>query len=124
MAKYRRGRINEEMVKELAVILREVKDPRVAEAFVSVTAADVTPDLKFAKIYFSVMGGDKKEVKKGLKNAAGYIRKRLAETLNLRQTPELSFVEDESIEYGARINSILNKIEFAEITDEETADDE
>ncbi len=124
MAKYRRGRINEEMVKELSSILREVKDPRVSGSFVSVTAADVTPDLKFAKIYFSVMGGDKNEVKKGLKSASGYIRKRIAETLNLRQTPELSFVEDESIEYGARINSLLNKIEFTDITEDEGEDDE
>ncbi|MBQ2766132.1 MAG: 30S ribosome-binding factor RbfA [Clostridia bacterium] len=124
MAKYRRGRINEEMVKELSSILREIKDPRVTDAFVSVTAADVTPDLKFAKIYFSVMSGDKNEVKKGLKSASGYIRKRLAETLNLRQTPELSFVADDSIEYGAHINSLLNKIEFTDITDDEAQDDE
>ena len=124
MAKYRRGRINEEMVKELSSILREVKDPRVSGSFVSVTAADVTPDLKFAKIYFSVMGGDKSEVQKGLKSASGYIRKRIAETLNLRQTPELSFAPDESIEYGARINSLLNKIEFTDITEDEAEDDE
>ena len=123
MAKYRRGRINEEMVKELASILREIKDPRVSGAFVSVTAADVTPDLKFAKIYFSVMGGDKAEVKKGLKSASPYIRKRIAETLNLRQTPELSFVEDDSIEYGARINSLLNKIEFTDIIENGEEDD-
>lgn len=124
MAKYRRGRINEEMVKELSSILREIKDPRVSGAFVSVTAADVTPDLKFAKIYFSVMGGDKADVKKGLKSASGYIRKRIAETLNLRQTPELSFVEDDSIEYGAHINSLLNKIEFTDIIENEAEDDE
>ncbi len=124
MAKYRRGRINEEMVKELSSILREIKDPRVTDAFVSVTAADVTPDLKFAKIYFSVMSGDKNEVKKGLKSASGYIRKRLAETLNLRQTPELSFVADDSIEYGAHINSLLNKIEFTDIIEDEAQDDE
>lgn len=124
MAKYRRGRINEEMVKELSSILREIKDPRVSGAFVSVTSADVTPDLKFAKIYFSVMGGDKADVKKGLKSASGYIRKRIAETLNLRQTPELSFVEDDSIEYGAHINSLLNKIEFTDIIENEAEDDE
>ena len=124
MAKYRRGRINEEMVKELAVILREIKDPRVSEAFVSVTAADVTPDLKFAKIFYSVMGGDAKEVGKGLKSASGYIRKRIAETLNLRQTPELTFVTDDSIAYGAHINELLNKIEFTEFPEEEDADNE
>ncbi len=124
MAKYRRGRINEEMVKELSTILREIKDPRVSDAFVSVTAADVTPDLKFAKIYYSVMSGDSKEVGKGLKSASGYIRKRIAETLNLRQTPELTFVTDDSIAYGAHINSLLNKIEFTDIIDNGDEDDE
>ncbi len=124
MAKYRRGRINEEMVKELAVILREIKDPRVSEAFVSVTAADVTPDLKFAKIFYSVMSGDAKEVGKGLKSASGYIRKRIAETLNLRQTPELTFVTDDSIAYGAHINELLNKIEFTDFPEDEDADGE
>ena len=124
MARYRRGRINEEMVKELSVILREIKDPRVSDAFVSVTAADVTPDLKFAKVYYSAMSGDKKEVKKGLTSASGYIRKRLAETLNLRMTPELSFIADDSIEYGAHINELLNKIEFTELPAQEETDDE
>ena len=124
MAKYRRGRINEEVVKELSNILREVKDPRVSEAFISVTAADVATDMKTARVYFSVMSGDKAEVKKGLKSAHGYIRKRLAETLNLRQTPELTFVPDDSIEYGAHINSLLNKIEFTDIIENEAEDDE
>ena len=111
MPSYRRGRINEEMAKELAVILRDIKDPRVSDAFVSVTSVDVTPDLKFAKIYYSAMSGDKKELKKGLVSASGFIRKRLAETLNLRQTPELTFLADDSIEYGAHINSLLHKVE-------------
>ena len=124
MAKYRRGRINEETVKELSSIIREVKDPRVSGAFISITAAEVATDMKTARVYFSVMSGDKKEVLKGLKSAHGYIRKRLAETLNLRQTPELTFVPDDSIEYGAHINSLLNKIEFAPITEDGEADDE
>lgn len=124
MAKYRRGRVNEETVKEISNILREVKDPRVAEAFISITAAEVATDMKTARVYFSVMSGDKKEVLKGLKSAHGYIRKRLAETLNLRQTPELTFVPDDSIEYGAHINSLLNKIEFAPIPEDEEQDDE
>ncbi len=111
MPSYRRGRINEEMAKELAAILRDIKDPRVSDAFVSVTSVDVTPDLKFAKIYYSAMSGDKKELKKGLVSASGFIRKRLAETLNLRQTPELTFLADDSIEYGAHINSLLHKVE-------------
>ena len=123
MAKYRRGRVNEEVVKELSSILREVKDPRVSDAFISVTAADVATDMKTAKIYFSALSGDKAEVKKGLKSASGYIRKRLAETLNLRQTPELFFISDDSIEYGAHINSLLNKIEFTDVLDEGNGDE-
>ena len=113
MGKYRRGRINEEMQKELTVILRKVKDPRVNDAFISITAADCTPDLKYAKVYYSAMGGDKKEIAKGLKAAAGFIRRELASSLKLRMTPELTFVEDSSVEYGARIASILNKLEIS-----------
>ena len=123
MAKYRRDRINVEMVRELAAILREIKDPRVTDNFVSITAADVTPDLKFAKVYFSAMTGDKREIRRGLMSASGFIRKRLAETLNLRQTPELAFVADDSIEYGAHINELLSKIEFAEFPEEESDDE-
>ena len=123
MAKYRRDRINVEMVRELAAILREIKDPRVTDNFVSITAADVTPDLKFAKVYFSAMTGDKREIRHGLMSASGFIRKRLAETLNLRQTPELAFIADDSIEYGAHINELLNKIEFTELPEEETDDE-
>ena len=74
MAQYRRGRINDEMQKTLAEILREVKDPRVSEAFISITGVDVTPDLKFAKVYYSAMRGDKKEVYLGLKSCSGFIR--------------------------------------------------
>ena len=120
MANYRRGRINDEMQKELAQVLRQVKDPRVSEAFISVTAVDVTPDLKFAKVYYSAMTGDKKEIAKGLKSSAGYIRRQLAQNLNLRMTPELTFYEDHSIAHGAHISKLLNSIEFAP----ETEDDE
>lgn len=119
MAKYRRGRINDEVQKELAMILREVKDPRLADAFISITAAEVTPDLKFAKIYYSAMQGDKKEIAKGLKSSAGYIRRQLAQRLNLRMTPELTFCEDHSIAHGAHISKLLNEIEFAPETEDE-----
>ena len=94
------------------MILRRVKDPRVSEAFISVTSADCTPDLKYAKIYYSVMGGDKKEVAKGLKVATGFIRRELARSLNLRITPELTFVADDSVAYGAHIASILNTLDI------------
>ena len=117
MANYRRGRINDEMQKELAMALREVKDPRVSQAFISITAVDVTPDLKFAKVYYSAMTGDKKEIAKGLKSSAGFIRRIIAQRMNLRMTPELSFFEDHSIEHGAHISKILNGIEISEPDD-------
>ena len=122
MANYRRGRINEEMQREVAKILREVKDPRVAKAFISVTGAEVTPDLKFAKIYYSAYNADKKEVKAGLRAASGFIRGQISKNLNLRITPELTFVEDGSIEYGAKISKILEGITFTD--DEENGEEE
>lgn len=114
MAKYRQSRINDEMQKELMSILRRVKDPRVQDAFVSVTAVDCTADLKYAKIYYSALRGDEKELAKGLKNAVGFIRRELAHSLNLRITPELTFLRDSSITYGAHISSILNKLDISE----------
>ena len=122
MANYRRGRINDEMQKELSYILREVKDPRVKDAFISITAVEATGDLKFAKVYYSAMMGDKKEVAKGLKSSAGYIRRELARRLNLRMTPELSFYEDHSIEHGAHISKLLNGLEISEEEDDDNAD--
>lgn len=116
MAKYRRDRINDEMRREMMDILRKVKDPRVQDAFVSVTAVDCTADLKYAKIYYSALRGDEKELVKGLKAATGFIRRELAAGLNLRITPELTFVRDSSITYGAHISSILNTLD---ISDEE-----
>ena len=125
MANYRRGRINDEMQKVLAEILREVKDPRVKDAFISITGADVTPDLKFAKVYYSAMRGDKKEVYLGLKSSAGFIRRQVAQRMNLRATPEFTFVEDQSIAYGAHISSLLNGLNItpAEEEDTENADE-
>ena len=122
MAKYRQGRINDEMQKEIAEILREVKDPRVSGAFISVIGVDATPDLKFAKVYYSVLTGDKKEISKGLRSSAGYIRAQLAKRMNLRMTPELSFYEDHSIEHGAHISKLLAGIEISEPDEEETED--
>ncbi len=121
MANYRKGRINDEVKKELSLIIRELKDPRINEAFVSVTAVEVSGDLKFAKVYYSAMMGDKKEVAKGLKSSAGFIRREVARRLNLRMTPEFSFYEDHSIEHGAHISKILNEIEIT--PDEEDDDD-
>ena len=110
MAKYRQGRLNEAVANELSIALAEVRDPRVNGAIVSITRAEVAPDLKNAKIYFSTMD-DSKEVAEGLKKASGVLRRHLAVTLNLRLTPELHFVHDQSLEHGSRIASLLKKIE-------------
>lgn len=122
MAKYRRGRINDEMQRTLSEVLRTVKDPRVSNAFISVTACEVTGDLKSARVYYSAMQGDPKDVAKGLKSSAGYIRGQVARIMNLRQTPEFTFVVDDSIKYGAHISEVLSKITYAE-SDEETPAD-
>lgn len=117
MAKYRQGKINDAVMQALSESVREIKDPRVSSCMVTITAAEVTPDLKFAKIYFSSILGDKSEVKRGLISAAGFLRRSLSQKLNLRITPELSFHEDKSIEHGAKIAKILNSIEITPDTD-------
>jgi len=124
MANYRRGRINDEVKKELALILREVKDPRISGAFISVTAVEVSGDLKFAKVYYSAMTGDKKEIAAGLKSSAGFIRREIARRLNLRMTPEFTFYEDHSIEHGAHISKLLNGIEITPESDEDENGDD
>ena len=111
MASNRIGRINEEIQRELATLIRTVKDPRV-HGLVSITAVETTPDLRFSKIYVSVLDkSDVKEVGKGLKSAAGYLRRGLGSALKLRYTPELQFVEDDSIGQGAHILSMLRNPE-------------
>ena len=122
MAKYRQGRINEEIQREMTSILRRVKDPRVSDAFISVTAADCTADLKYAKIYYSALSGDKKAIAPGLRAANGFIRRELARSLNLRITPELTFIRDTSLAHGAHIASLLHQI--GEISPAEDAEDE
>ena len=119
MAKYRRDRINDAVKQEMAQILRDVKDPRLTGSLVSITAADVSPDLKFAKIYFSVLGEDKSEVLKALKSAAGFFRSELATRINLRITPQLTFEYDGSMEYGANISSILKSLDIKPIEEDE-----
>ena len=112
MANYRIGRVNEEITKALSEILRTVKDPRVSGAFVSITGVDCSADLKNAKVFYSVMGEKRKgDTKKGLENASGYIRTQLAKMLNLRVTPELRFITDESMKYGAHISSLMKQVE-------------
>ena len=115
MPKYRRNRINESVTEEVSAILREVKDPRVAGAMLTITGSDVTADLKFAKIFYSVYGEfteeEEKELKKGLRSVSYFIRSQLAQRLNLRITPELSFVRDNGVKHGADIAAILKTLE-------------
>ena len=98
MASNRIGRINEEIQRELAALIRSVKDPRV-KGLISITAVNTTPDLRYAKIFVSVLDkSDVSEVVRGLKSASGYLRRELGSALKLRYTPELLFEEDNSID--------------------------
>ena len=107
----RLGRIDEEYKKELSQIIGyELKNPNVT-GMISVTKVKVTNDLKFAKVYVSILNSKNiKDTLAGLKKSSGYIRSELAKRVNLRNTPELIFELDDSIEYGAKIDSILKEI--------------
>ncbi len=118
MAKYRRGRINDAVAEELAIALGDVREPKVINNFISITRADVAPDLKYATVYFSCIG-DAKEAAEGLKKCTGMLRHHLAVTLNLRITPELNFVKDGSIEHGAKIAKLLEEIKSSEEKEDE-----
>ena len=111
MASNRIGRINEEIQRELSSLIRTVKDPRV-HGLVSITAVDTTPDLRYAKIFVSVLDkSDVKEVVKGLRSAGGYLRRELGRSLQLRYTPELTFVADDAIAEGAHILELIEKLD-------------
>ena len=113
MASNRIGRINEEIQRELADQIRRLKDPRVSGVgMVSIIRVDTTGDLRYARIYVSCLNKDQeKDVMKGLKSAAGYLRRELGHALQLRYTPELQFIADDSIQYGAHILEVLRKVE-------------
>ncbi len=107
----RMTRISDEVKREVANVIRmELKDPRV-QSMTTVTKATVTNDLKHAKIFVSILGNekDKEKVLEGLKNASGYIRRQLATKINLRNTPELKFVIDDSLETSFRINKLIEE---------------
>lgn len=111
MAGYRRGRVNEAVTNEVSQIMREVKDPRLDGLMLTVTGADVTPDLKQAKIYYSVMGEyEAKELSRALKSVSPFVRSQLARRLNMRNTPEITFVFDESVGRGAHINELIRAV--------------
>jgi len=104
-------RINQEVQRELASIIRELKDPRIA-LMTTVTDCVVATDLKTCKAYISVLGDEQaeKDTMEGLKSAEGFIRRSLAQTLNLRHTPELTFIADHSIAYGVRMTKKLEEV--------------
>jgi ribosome-binding factor A len=122
------NRINGEVLRGLSEIIREVKDPRVSP-FTSVTEVFVSPDLKTCKAYISVLGGDKEreDTLKGLNSAKGFIRRELARIVNLRNTPELEFIMDGSIEYGVdmsrKIDDVMKHDEESRLKRGETEDE-
>ena len=105
-------RVNAEVMRELGNIIRGgIKDPRISP-LTSVVAVEVTPDLKFCKAYISVLGDEKAKMDtiKGLKSAEGYIRRQLASSINLRNTPQITFVIDQSIEYGVNMSKKIDDV--------------
>ena len=112
MASNRIGRINEELQKELANLIRNLKDPRVQDTMISVTRVEATPDLRWAKVYVSFLQDERaNDALKGLKSASGYLRRELGSALNLRYTPELNWALDDSITYGAKMMKLINSLE-------------
>ena len=106
-------RINEDIQRELSVLLRNIKDPRVNQGLISITAVETSGDLGQAKVYLSVYDlQSKKEFMKGLKSASGHLRYELGRALSLRHTPQLQFELDKSLERGASIATILNNLEI------------
>ena len=122
MASNRIGRINEEIQKELANLIRNLKDPRVQDTMISVTHVETTPDLRYAKVYVSFLQEDRAEgALKGLKSAGGYLRRELGHALQLRYTPELVWALDDSITYGAKMMKLINSLEVKNDGDDEQA---
>ena len=112
MASNRIGRINEEIQKELASLIRNLKDPRVQDTMISITHVETTPDLRYAKVYVSFLQEDRAaDALKGLKSAGGYLRRELGRALQLRYTPELVWTLDDSITYGAKMMRLINSLE-------------
>lgn len=114
------ARTNDDIQLVMSKLLREIKDPRVNQGMISVTRVETTGDMRYSKIWLSVMGmHNEKDFKKGLKSASGWLRRELGNSLKLRNTPELSFEIDHSIEYGAHINELINSLDIRDDEDEE-----
>ena len=119
MSQLRIGRINEEIQKELSQLIRTLKDPRVQDAMISITAVETTGDLRYAKVFVSVLQKDRsRDVLKGLKSAGGFLRREIGRTLQLRYTPELVFELDDSITKGADMFALLKSLHIEDDSDE------
>ena len=116
MASNRIDRINEEIQRELSALIRRLKDPRVSQSgMVSIIRVDTTGDLRYSRIYVSALNKSlEKDVLKGLKSASGFLRRELGHALQLRYTPELQFIADDSIQQGAHILEVLRQVERAD----------
>ncbi len=113
MSSNRLGRTNDDIQRVLSGLLREIKDPRVQQGMISVTRVETTGDLRYSKVWLSVLGmRDEKEFRKGLKSASGWLRRELGSSMSLRCTPELVFEIDHSIEYGAHINQVISSLDI------------
>lgn len=123
MGSYKMGRTTEDIKRELTAVLRELKDPRVANSMISIVRVELSNDLSYCKVYVSAMEGfDKaKEAVKGLKSASGFIRHEIGSKLKLRHVPAMVFEATDSIEYSANISRMLNELD---IKDDENDDDE
>ena len=113
MANYRGGRINEEVKREISIIIRdEIKDPRMT-AMVSITSVKVSKDLRYAKVFVSIFGKNEEEKNEkfaALKSASGYVRREVGQRMNLRNTPQIIFELDDSISYSMRIEELIDKV--------------
>ncbi len=115
MASNRINRINEEIQKCLADRIRELKDPRVSTTMISITRVETTPDLRYTKVYVSFLEENKAaDAMKGLKSAAGWLRREIGHTLNLRYTPQIMWALDDSIVYGAKLLELINSLEVSD----------
>ena len=106
------GRTNDDIQRVLSSLLRQVKDPRVQQGMISVTRVETTGDLRYAKVWLSVLGElDEREFRRGLKSCGPWLRRELGSALSLRYTPELVFELDHSIEYGAHISRLIETLD-------------
>ena len=120
MASKRINGINQEIQKELSDLLRSVKDPRVQDVMISITRVETTPDLRYTKVYVSFLQENKvADAMAGLRSAAGFLRRQLAQNLQLRYAPEIQWALDDSITYGTKMLELINNLPISEQSREE-----